>query len=239
MIERYPAVLVNATAGAGKTTAVAQAVPLVERHLAWVTAGDGDVAAGRLLEYLAAAISAHAPSAQALARSALAAGISHHEVAALLAEAVGDVRLVLVVDEAERVAASPDAMAVLDALVSFMPPEMRVVLISRSRLPLDLVAFRLAGRLGIVDERDLALTVSETMQALTMLGADDVDPERALELTEGWITGVMFEAWRAGGSHRNHEGPTDPLHGYLARNVLEHLPADERELLLVTSCSAR
>ena len=235
MIERYPAVLVTATAGAGKTTAVAQAAPLVDRPLSWVTAGEGDVAPGRLLEYLVAAISPHAANAEGLARSALVAGIAHHEVAALLAEAVGDQRLLLVVDEAEHVASSPAAVAVLDALVRFAPAEMRVVLISRSELPLDVPALRLAGRLGIVDERDLALTEAEVAEALRVLGADDVDPARALELTGGWVTGVMFEAWRAGGDRDHHGGLIDPLHGYLAHNVLEQLGDDERELLLVTS----
>lgn len=44
MIERYPAMFVIATAGAGKTTALVQAAALIDRPLAWVTAGDGDVA---------------------------------------------------------------------------------------------------------------------------------------------------------------------------------------------------
>ncbi|HEY2657006.1 MAG TPA: AAA family ATPase [Solirubrobacteraceae bacterium] len=235
MVERHPVVLVSATAGAGKTTAVAQAVRFVGRPVAWVTAGDGDVAAGRLLEYLAAAISAHAPAADRVARAALAAGISHDEAAALLAESVGAQRLVLVVDEAERVAPSPDAMAVLDALVRFAPAEMRVVLITRSELPLDVPSLRLAGRAGMVDERDLALTADEVGDALRVLGAADVDPKQALAQTGGWVTGVMFEAWRAGADHSDHDGITDPLHGYLAHNVLGQLSAEERELLLVTS----
>jgi ATP/maltotriose-dependent transcriptional regulator MalT len=50
-IERFPAVFVIATAGAGKTTPLVQAAGLVDRPLAWVTVSDGDVAAGRLLEY--------------------------------------------------------------------------------------------------------------------------------------------------------------------------------------------
>jgi ATP/maltotriose-dependent transcriptional regulator MalT len=119
MVERHPAVFVVATTGAGKTTALVRAARLVDRPLAWLTVSDGDVAAGRLLEYLDAAISRHVPSAAGLARAALAAGVSQDEVAGLLAEAVGAWRLLLVVDEAERLADAPGSVAVIDSLLRY------------------------------------------------------------------------------------------------------------------------
>jgi len=235
LIERHPVVLVTATAGAGKTTAVSQAARVLDRAIAWLTLGDGDVAPGRLLEYLAAAISAHVPSADGLARSALAAGIPHDEVAALLGESIGDEPLTLVVDEVERVAGSQHAVAVLDALTRYTSPETRLVFVSRSELPLDFAALQLADRAGVVDEHDLAFTIDEVAAALRLLGADGVDPETALESTGGWVAGIMFEAWRAERREADADGAADPLHGYLARNIVEELTADERELLLVTS----
>ena len=233
-IERYPAVFVVATAGAGKTTALVRAARLLARPVAWLTVGDGDVAAGRLLEYLGAAISAHVPAVGGLARSALAAGVSHDEVAGLLAEAVGEERLLLVVDEAERLEGSEASLGVIGALLRYASPGMRVALASRRELPLDVAALRLSGRAGTVDERDLAMTEAEAAEALRMLGSD-ADPRRAIEATGGWVAGVMFEAWRSGGSEAADGGLEDPLHGYLARNIVAQLSAPEYELLMTTS----
>jgi len=232
LIEGYPAVFVIATAGAGKTTALVQATGLVDRPLAWVTVSDGDVAAGRLLEYLEAAISARIPAADGPARAALAAGVRHDEAAGLLAEAVGEQRLLLVLDEVERIARSPSSLAVIEALVRYAPAGMRVALASRRELPLDIAAMRLDGRAGIVDEHDLALTEGEAAQALRLLESD-ADPREAVEATGGWIAGVMFEAWREGDGAGGRRA--DPLHGYLARNMVDQLSPEERELLLATS----
>ena len=234
MVERYPALFVIATAGAGKTTALARAARLVDRPLAWLTVGDGDVAAGRLLEYLDAAISKHVSNVEGLARSALAAGISQDEVAGLLAEAVGEERLLLVIDEAERLADSPRSVAVLDALLRYAPSQLRLAVASRRELPLDVPALQLRGRAGVIDEGDLALTEDEAADALSLLGAD-LSPEEAVAATGGWMAGVMFEAWRAGDADGTGGGLADPLHGYLARNILDQLSEAERELLLTSS----
>ena len=172
MIERYPAVFVIATAGAGKTTALVQAAALIDRPLAWLTLGDGDVAPGRLLEYLAAAIGAHVPAAAGLARKAMAAGVPHVEVAGLLVERVRDERLLLVLDEAEHIVDSPGSVAVVDALFQYTPDGLRVAVASRRELPLDPGALRLAGRAGRIDEGDLALSEDEVTQALRTLGVD-------------------------------------------------------------------
>lgn len=234
MIERYPAVLVIATAGAGKTTALVRAAPLVARALAWLTVGDGDAAAGRLLEYLGAAISARVPAAGGLVRSALAAGVPHDEVAGLLAEAVGEERLLLVLDEVERVEGSEASLRVIGALVRYASPGLRIALAARRELPLDLEALQLSGCVGRVDERDLAMTESEAAAALRVLESD-ADPHEAVEATGGWVAGVMFEAWRSGGSEAACGGLGDPLHGYLARNIVGQLNEAERELLMRTS----
>ena len=56
LIDRHQLVWVCATAGAGKTTAVSLALPLLERRVAWLTLDDTDAAAGRLVTYLEAAL---------------------------------------------------------------------------------------------------------------------------------------------------------------------------------------
>jgi ATP/maltotriose-dependent transcriptional regulator MalT/DNA-binding SARP family transcriptional activator len=233
-IERYSVVFVIATAGAGKTTALVQAATLLDRPLAWVTVGEGDVAPGRLLEYVAAAISRHVPAADDIARLAMAAGVPHPEVAGLLVESAGDSRLLLILDEMDRIVGSSGSLAVVEALLRYAPDGVRVALASRRELPIDVGALQLAGRAGRIDEHDLALNEAEVTQALRLLDVD-VDARAVLEATAGWVAGVMFEAWRSGDPDAAAGGLADPLHGYLARNLVGQLSDGEREMLLVTS----
>ncbi len=64
LVEGHPSVSVYATAGAGKTTAVSQALARTGRPVAWLTLDDTDAAAGRLLTYLEAALGVQVPAAQ-------------------------------------------------------------------------------------------------------------------------------------------------------------------------------
>ena len=104
LLERHPLVLVTATAGAGKTTAVVQAAARLDRPIAWLTLDDTDAAPGRLLTYLEAALARRAPGARDVATNALAARIPHAEAAGLLAEATAGVPTLLVVDGLATVA---------------------------------------------------------------------------------------------------------------------------------------
>src|ERR687895_1147019 len=72
LLDRQAVVVVSATAGWGKTTAVTRALAGHDR-LAWLTLDDGDVAPGRLLTYLEAALAGRVPGAGGVATGALAA----------------------------------------------------------------------------------------------------------------------------------------------------------------------
>ena len=54
-------------------------------------------------------------------RSALAAQLSHPEVAGLLAEAISEQPILVVLDDAERLATSPDALEVVAAFARYLP----------------------------------------------------------------------------------------------------------------------
>jgi ATP/maltotriose-dependent transcriptional regulator MalT len=130
LIDHHPLVWVCASAGSGKTTAVAQAIPALDRPVAWLTLDDTDAAAGRLVTYLEATLGARADAARGVASTALAARLPHTEATALLAEAIGDTPVLLVIDELERIAQAPEALAVLAPLVRYAPAAMRIVMIA-------------------------------------------------------------------------------------------------------------
>jgi DNA-binding SARP family transcriptional activator len=234
LIERHRLVVVAATAGAGKTTAVAAATRALDRPLAWLTLDWTDSAPGRLVTYLEAALAGPAPGVAGVATGALAARIPHPEAAGLLVEAVAPQPVVLVIDELERVAGSAEAVAVLEAVGRYAPAGMRLVLISRQELPATLLALA-PGEVASLGEAALAFTPAEAAEALGRLGERAVDADAAVEATGGWVTGVLFEAWRSAGHVAGSGGEADPLHGYLSAHVVDRLPAEDRDFLIGTS----
>ncbi|WP_028064050.1 BTAD domain-containing putative transcriptional regulator [Solirubrobacter soli] len=232
LIERHPALVVAATAGAGKTTAVAAAAATLDRELAWLTLDATDAAPGRLVGYLEAALAARLPHLEGVATDALAARIPHPEAAGVLAEAIGSERVLLVLDELERLDSSPEAWAVIEALLRYAGDGLRVVLISRRAVSLTL---RRPLRLPMLPESALAFTRAEAAEALAATGADDIDPAMAVEATGGWVTGVLFEAWRVDEHVAGAGGEADPLHGYLSDHIIETLVPEDRAFLVATS----
>jgi DNA-binding SARP family transcriptional activator len=235
LIEQHRVVCVYASAGAGKTTAVLQAARRLDRPLAWLSIDATDAATGRLLVYLEAALVTHAPAVAGTSTAALAAHLPHAEVAGLLAEAVGQVPVVLVLDDVERLAQEPEALAVIDSFARYLPPSARLVVISRGELPLNISGAAALPWTGAVGEEDLAFTVDEAAEALASAGRPDVDPVEALIETGGWVTGVLFEAWRSADHVIGSGGEADPLHGYLAMQILGQLDPEDSEFLIRTA----
>jgi DNA-binding SARP family transcriptional activator len=235
LIERHRVVVISATAGAGKTTAVTAAVRMLTRPVAWLTLDWTDAAPGRLVRYVEAALAGRLPQVGRVAAEALAARIPHAEAAGLLVEAC-DAPVALVVDELERLGDGDDAWAVIRAVVRYAPPTMRVVLISRREVSAAQLGERPAtGDIAFLRDADLAFTADEAAAALALHGGAAVDPAAAVAATGGWVTGVLFEAWRAAPHVAGSGGDADPLHGYLSAHIVEQLPEADREFLIGTS----
>lgn len=232
-IAAHRVVVVSATAGSGKTTAVAAAVQRLGFPVGWLSVDHTDAAAGRLLVYLEAALTRCSSSLEGVATDALAAGIPHAEAAGLLAEASAGDPAVLVLDDLERLETAAVAWAVIEALIRYAPASLHIVLVSRRELPIGLFAIPGVG-IATVGETELAFTSSEARDALALLGKSEVDPEAAVQATGGWVTGVLFEAWRSS-EHGHFGGEADPLNGYLSAHILGQLEPIVCDFLITTS----
>src|SRR5215213_750891 len=153
----------------------------------------------------------------------------------LLAEATAGDPLLLVVDGMERLSGHDAALAVVGALVRYAPANLGIALLSRSEVALELGERGTVGNVATVGEAQLAFTPDEAAEALARAGRTGVDPARAVADTGGWVTGVLFEAWRSADHVQGVGGEADPLHGYLASQILSRLEPSARELLEVTS----
>lgn len=143
--------------------------------------------------------------------------------------------MVLVIDELERIAGAQDAIAVVSALVRCAPPAMRVLLISRLEVAIELDSPVALGGVAAISEADLAFCSNEAAQALELAGRRDIDPSHAVEVTGGWVAGVVFEAWRSTEHVAGIGGEADALHGYLSSQILDQLAPEDREFLVTTS----
>jgi DNA-binding SARP family transcriptional activator len=228
-----PVVVVSAMAGSGKTTLVAAVTQRLGWPVAWLTLDWTDNAPGRLVMYLEAALAVAVPGVEGVVRGALVAGVPHSEAAGLLVEAVGGRGVVLVVDELERLGEGSEAWAVIEAVLRHAPADMRFVLCSRRPVPTFVLPSR-PGDVGRLGDEVLALTVEEAAEVLAGLGRPAVDPVGAVRATGGWMTGVLFEAWRLG-EQAGGGGPGDPLYDYLAAQILGRLAREDGEFLIATS----
>ncbi|MEU6349287.1 hypothetical protein ABZ896_08165 [Streptomyces sp. NPDC047072] len=227
--------LVTATAGSGKTTAVAQALASVERPMSWLRLDVSDRAAGRLLVYLEAALRAADPSIAPAVEAAFAADVGHVEAAAILAEGVGHRELVIVLDEMEKIVASANARAVLSSFIRHLPDSATVVAISRVETQLSLAQSELAGMVGRIAERDLAFTVNEARAALASLSRREVDAEAAVAATGGWAAGILFGSWTSEQHVHGTGGEVDPLHSYLSTEIMAAMSQRLQEFLTATA----
>jgi DNA-binding SARP family transcriptional activator len=234
MLQEHRVLGVWATAGAGKTTAVRQAASALGWPVAWLTLDPSDAAPGRLLAYLTAAISRVMTISHATGQPA-ATQINHFEAAALLAQALPQRRAVVVFDELERIADAPAALNVISGFLRYLHAEIRVVLIGRREVELDAMARLGFGAVGRLGEQQLAFNEKEAAEALRLHGLHAGDPQRVVEATGGWVTGVLFEAWKSREHVGGSGGEADPLAGYLAAEILDGLAAEEREFLIRTA----
>lgn len=235
-LESRRVVVIAATAGAGKTTLAAAVAQRLERPVAWLTLDWTDAAPGRLVAYLEAALSVVVPRVAGVVRDALAARLPHPETAGLLVEAAAGERVVLVLDELERLGDEGEPWPVIEALLRHSPGDMCVVLCSRRAVPASVLPRR-PGEVARLGDEVLALTVEEAAGLLAGLGRPAVDPVAAVQATGGWVTGVVFEAWRVAEEARGG-GQEDPLYAYLAAHILGGLADEGSEFLIVTSVLA-
>ncbi|WP_307833448.1 BTAD domain-containing putative transcriptional regulator [Pimelobacter simplex] len=231
-LEASRVLTVCAAAGAGKTTAIANALAHLDRPIAWLSLDGAESAAGRLLLYLEAAVAPHVPEATGAATDALAAGLPVSEAAGLLAESLYGSGVIVVCDNVERVADSSPAMATLSALARYVPSGVGLVLISRVALPLDTRTIGDPDRIADLTDRDLAFRVREAEAALIKANRRNIDPAEAVRQSGGWVTGVLFSG--AGPTPQS----TDRLHRFITAQVLGSLSDAERDFLIRTSLLA-
>jgi len=187
-------VLVDAPAGFGKTTLVAQwrSSPTEKRPFAWVSLDRGDSDPGRLWSYVVSALTRACPDFDGeaiLQELQVQAPEFPDSVLPMLANELAALSapVVLVLDDYHMIK-ERRCHEQIRFLLLHLPPSAQIVIITRADPPLPLARLRAAGEMAEIRARELRFTPDEAAQLIAAvagirLGAPDLG--QLMERTEG------------------------------------------------------
>ncbi len=242
-----PLMLLAAPAGFGKTQLLIEWTKETNLPVAWLTLDSDDNDLSRFFRYLIGALQTLEGGlgeevldfTQSSMTSGLEVGLTLliNELSALPKE------MALVLDDFQ-VLENPMALQGIGFLLKYLPPNLHLVIASRSEPELDLAFLRAKGRLIEIDANDLRFTGAEVVQYFQQAVGLQLPPEtvQALEeRTDGWITSLQMAAI----SLKNQADPAmllahlhgkaHYLAGFLAEEVLDRQPEEMRQFLLRSS----
>ncbi|HKD77780.1 MAG TPA: LuxR C-terminal-related transcriptional regulator, partial [Ktedonobacterales bacterium] len=216
----------------------------------WLALDERDNDLARFWRYLIATLRLHYPQ---LGFSMTAPFDANQiQIDALLAELIdvlaGSARDLVVVLDDYHLITSPAIHESLTYMLEHLPPQLHMVIASRTEPPLPLARLRARGALEVLQSADLRFTLTETTaylrQAMGLrLTAEQI--EALTDRTEGWIAGLHLAVLSLhecvdipaviasfGGNHRY-------IFDYLAEEVLRHQPEAVQRFLMQTAILER
>jgi LuxR family maltose regulon positive regulatory protein len=240
-----PVTLVVGPAGSGKTQLVASwaASESADAVTAWVTLEDDDDPDWAFWTYVVGALRRAGALTSRTPMLSPGATVDRSFLTRLAAElSEAQVRVVLILDGVSSLTGERWA-ADLEFVVRHSSPLLRLVLVGRWDPPLPLHRYRLAGQLNEIRSADLAFTVDEAAQLLSLHGVElgAAGLSSLLEHTEGWAAGLRLFAM-ALQNRRDADRLIDTIRGneatiaeYFLDEVLRVQPPHVRWFLLETS----
>jgi LuxR family maltose regulon positive regulatory protein len=228
--------VVSAPAGFGKSTLLGQWIDALrgrDAAVAWLALDGDDDEIGRFLTYLVAAIRRADPQV-AQQVPVLLQSSPVLPIDSVLTSIVNDLAhraapLFLVLDDCQFLQ-SPEICRFLDALLTYAPSCLHLVVATRGPLPFGLAHMRVRGQLINLDDMQLRFSLDETecllnaTQALELPMADLVTLQHR---TEGWVAGLQLASLsldqRASRAEfiRHFSGSQRDIAEFLAQDVLD------------------
>ncbi len=241
--------LVSAPAGFGKTTLISEWVQQCECTVAWISLDEGDNDSVRFLAYFVAALQKIVPDVGefALRQSRQRSSTESVLTAVINSIAANPEECILVLDDYHLISAQSIHDA-LTFLLDHQPPQMRLVIATRSDPPLPLARLRARGEMKELRADDLRFTTDEATVFLNKQLGLDLSPEDVAVLekrTEGWIAGLQMAAISMQGRKDKSafievfSGDHHFILDYLVEEVLEQQSRNVQDFLLTTAILER
>mgnify|MGYP003634354465 FL=1 len=139
----------------------------------------------------------------------------------------------------------PQVVAFVERLIAHLPVRVKVIIASRTRLPMELGRARVSGIVAEIEQDDLnfnALEARDFLRQSHNLELSTEDVESLWSTTEGWAAGMQLAALalrrnQGGASElvQQFSGRDKDLMTYLAQSVLNSQPESVRLFLLRTA----
>jgi len=243
--------LISAPAGFGKTTLLTEWVRTRPESTCWLSLDATDNDPPRFLSYLIAALQRAVPGAGAeLGRQIRSP--QPPDVEAVLTALVNELApvpndLVLVLDD-YHVISSAAVNGALTFLLENLPPNLHLVISTRSDPPVPMARIRSRGQMVEVRADDLRFTPDEAAAFLRQAMGLVLSPEQVAALeerTEGWVAGLQMAALSMHGRDdldsfiRAFAGTNRFILDFLVEEVLSREPEDVQSFLLQTAILTR
>ena len=192
--------LISAPAGFGKTTLVSECAASCELPLAWYSLDERDNDPALFFAYFIAALQTIEENIGKGLLDLLDSS-QHSSFEPILTELINQIvttssEFVLVLDD-YHVIESPDIDQAISFLISNMPPQMHLVITTRTDPTLPLPRLRSRGLLTEIRIDDLRFTTQEAVTFLENKMGLKISEEEVFvleERTEGWIAGLQLAA---------------------------------------------
>ena len=239
--------LIAAPAGFGKTTLLSEWIPQNQYCVTWISLDSGDNDPFLLWSYVISAIQMLDARLGERALSILRSSqsVSLETVATTLINEIAAFpdRFVLVLDDYHAIT-SQAIHNTLIFLLDHQPPQMHLVISTRTDPPLTLAQLRARGDVNELRAGDLRFTSEEAILFLNQMTGLDLTAQDVAALesrTEGWVAGLQLAALSMKG-HADHTGFINAFTGshrfildYLSDQVLQRQPESLRQFMLQTS----
>ena len=239
--------LVSAPAGFGKTSLAVDCARASGQPFAWLALDEDDNDLLRFWRYVDAALGTINSRIGESLRPALYA-VQTPSIQQIITGLVNDIvnldREVLLVLDDYHLIEQPAIHHSLNYLLDHLPPQMCLMIITRSDPPLNLARRRGRGQLIEIRATDLRFTPDETVAFLNetmQLGLTDSDVASLGQRTEGWVAGLQMAALSLQDEIDPHHfvtafsGDDHHIADYLVEEVLQRQLVEVQRFLLQTS----
>jgi LuxR family maltose regulon positive regulatory protein len=238
--------LVSAPAGFGKTTLMTEWAAAYPGEIAWLTLDEHDNDPVRFTTYMIAALqNVDENLGQDLGQ--LFKSLDASQTSEILTSLINQIHAlppldaphVLVLDDYHNIHDQRIHEALI-FLLDNLPPQLRLVIVTRADPPFPFARLRGRGQLTELRQTDLSFSLDEADQFLTQVMGLSLSPEQATALqgrTEGWVAGLQMAALSIRGLDdaaafiREFTGSNRYILDYLVEEVLERQPGHVQTFL--------
>ncbi|HLE51912.1 MAG TPA: LuxR C-terminal-related transcriptional regulator [Anaerolineales bacterium] len=242
-----PLTLLAAPAGFGKTLLLLEWAKETRLPVAWLTLDSDDNDLSRFFRYLIGALqtleAGLGEEAKDYTQSSTGGGLEVGLTLLINELSTLSKEIALVLDDFQ-VLENPLALQGIGFLLQYLPPNLHLVIASRSEPELDLAFLRAKGRVVEVGADELRFTGEEVERYFQQAVGLQLSREtiQALEeRTDGWITSLQMAAISLKNQAdpatllANLQGNAYHLAGFLAEEILDRQPEEIRQFLLRSS----